>query len=309
MQDKQEIIAALDVGYLQRISRSLIDMYRSKQERQLSELYTYLFPGTHDFREDTHGKSAGPVQFKKQFIALIKLFHPDTYNYHHKQILDSHANQAKGAETTHIIDFYQKFMTLESKLHHNTQRRQHIIREAFSTKEEYAFEEDFNDFNLDEYFETDVLAEKSSTQNIYSIISSLFLGNNLSADLGPIDLQQIDGELILSNHEIEDLDGIQHCIHLNSLDLSNNLIDNIYELRFLENLEELDLSYNHLYAIDDLSRLEHLKFLYLDENSIEEISSLLTLPSLEFVSLIGNPLSSMNTIYELQEKNVVVVYF
>jgi hypothetical protein len=294
MHTKQALLDMLTVPYLQRVSRRLIDMYRSKQERQIRELHGYLFPPPPAVREK-------PADIKKQFIALIKLFHPDTYNLHHKQIL-----QISLSESDTQIEFYRRFVDVESKIQLNQHRNRHIVREAFFEEEVYAFEEDSN---LEDYVEEDILAEAASPQDIYSIIRSLFLGNNLTAELSPIDLEQIDGELVLSNHDIEDLDGIQHCTHLRALDLSGNQIDNIYELRFLEDLEELDLSGNHIHSIDELAELHSLKVLYLDDNSIEDISPLLQLPSLEFVSVIGNPLSSMQPIYELQENGVVVVYF
>lgn len=287
----------LTVPYLQRVSRRLIDMYRSKQERQIRELHDYLFPSPPDTQDSRETRP----DLKKQFLALIKLFHPDTYRFHHKQILQSNS---PGSEAQ--IEFYRRFVDVESKIQLTRHHSRQIVREAFFEEEVYAFEEDSN---LEDYVEADILAEAASPQDIYSIIRSLFLGNNLTAELSPIDLEQIDGELVLSNYEIDDLDGIQHCSHLRALDLSGNRIDNIYELRFLEDLEELDLSYNHLHSINELAEIHSLKVVYLDENSIEDISPLLHLPSLEFVSVIGNPLSSMQPIYELQENGVMVVYF
>ncbi|MCF7914880.1 MAG: hypothetical protein K9L66_06935 [Spirochaetaceae bacterium] len=294
MHTKQALLDTLTVPFLQRVSRHLIDMYRSKQDRQIRDLHDYLFPVYPAGREKRG-------DLKKQFIALIKLFHPDTYNFHRKQILQSNPT---GSEAQ--LEFYRRFVDVESRMKLNRHHSQHIVRDAFSGEEVYAFEEDSN---LEDYVEAEIFAEQASPQNIYSIIRSLFLGNNLTAELSPIDLEQIDGELILSNQEIEDLDGIQHCTHLRALDLSGNQLDNIYELRFLEDLEELDLSYNHIHSIDKLTEIHSLKVVYLDENSVEDLSPLLQLPSLEFVSVIGNPLSSMQPISELQENGVVVVYF
>ncbi len=294
---KQTLLDSLTTAYLQRVSRRLIDMYRSKQARQIRELHDYLFPSPADTQDSRETRP----ELKKQFIALIKLFHPDTYNLHRKQILES----SLPGNDTHI-EFYRRFVDVESKIQLNRQSRQHMVQEAFYEDEVYAFEADSD---VEDYVEADILGERTSPQNIYSIIRSLFLGNNLTAELSPLDLEQIDGELVLSNHDIEDLDGIQHCIHLNALDLSSNQIDNIYELQFLEDLEELDLSYNQINSIDELAELHRLKVLYLDGNSIEDISPLLQLPTLEFVSVIGNPLSNMQPISELQENGVVVVYF
>lgn len=294
---KQSLTDSLTPAYLQRVSRRLIDMYRSKQERQLREVHDYLFPSPPDTQDSRETRP----DLKKEFLALIKLFHPDTYSLHHKQILQSNS---PGSEAQ--IEFYRRFVDVESKIQLNRHRSRQIVRDAFSEEEVYAFEENSNP---EDYAEEDILSEAASPQDIYSIIRSLFMGNNLTAELSPIDLEQIDGELVLSNHDIEDLDGIQHCTHLRALDLSGNQIDNIYELRFLEDLEELDLSGNHIHSIDELAELHSLKVLYLDENNIEDISPLLQLPSLEFASVIGNPLSSMQPISELQENGVVVVYF
>ena len=294
---KQSLTDNLTTAYLQRVSRRLIDMYRSKQEPQIRELHDYLFPSPPDTQDSRETRP----DLKKQFLALIKLFHPDTYSRHQKQILQSGRPGSKAQ-----LEFYKRFLEVESRIQLNRHRSRQIVREAFSEEEVYTFEEDSN---LEDYAEEDILAEADSPQSIYSIIRSLFLGNNLTVELSPIDLEQIDGELVLSNNDIEGLDGIQHCTHLSALDLSGNQIDNIYELRFLEDLEELDLSGNNIHSIDELGGLHSLKVLYLDENSIEDISPLLQLPSLEFVSVIGNPLTSMQPISELQENGVVVVYF
>lgn len=294
MPAKQTLIDALTVPYLQRVSRRIIDMYRSKQERQISELYDYLFPSP----SESPNKRA---ELKKQFIVLIKLFHPDTHNLHRKQIL-----QSSSPESEAEIEFYRRFVDVESRIQLTRQRSRQIVRDAFSQEEVYAFDEDSD---IEDYSEADTLAEEASPQNIYSIIRSLFLGNNLTAEFSPLDLKQIEGELVLSTQEIDDLDGIQYCTHLRGLDLSNNQIDNIYELQFLENLEELDISHNHIHSIDELAEIHSLIIVYLDQNNIEDISPLLQLPALEFVSVIGNPLSSMQPIDALQENGVVIVYF
>ena len=121
------------------------------------------------------------------------------------------------------------------------------------------------------------------------------------------DFVQIEGDLELSGYRIDDLSGIELCIHLITLDLSNNEIFDITNLRFLHLLEELDLSYNKVHNIDILSELHYLTHLDLAFNNAEDISSLLQLNRLEYVNVIGNNIPEFQ-INALKGRGVIIAH-
>jgi len=160
----------------------------------------------------------------------------------------------------------------------------------------------------DDMFSDAELRETVYGEDIISILSYMFLGNT-SRILEPVDLEQIEGELILSSMDLSDLDGLQFCTGVTNLDLSDNNIDNIYEVGSLYQLEELDLSHNNITDLEPLVGLDNLETLYIDNNRIEDISVLAKLDGLKFVSMTGNPVKSMDDIYRLKENDVIVVYY
>jgi hypothetical protein len=100
-------------------------------------------------------------------------------------------------------------------------------------------------------------------------------------------LEDMD-EIELSESEIDDLDGVEYCIHTVSLDLSFNLIFDLSPLASLICLQELNLSNNRIEYIDDISNLQQLKTIDLSNNSIGDISPLFEIETLEFADLTGN---------------------
>jgi internalin A len=100
-------------------------------------------------------------------------------------------------------------------------------------------------------------------------------------------LEEIE-EFELSSSDLNDLDGVQFCIHAKSIDVSNNCISDLSPLVGLKDLEELNLSDNQVGFIDDLSYLKGLRSVMLSNNYIEDISPLFELKNLEYVELSGN---------------------
>jgi len=119
-------------------------------------------------------------------------------------------------------------------------------------------------------------------------------------------LEDLD-EIELSESEIDDLDGVEYCIHMVSLDLSFNRIYDLLPLAGLSCLQELNLSNNQIEYIDDISNLQQLKSIDLSYNSISDILPLLEIETLEYADLTGNNVSSLQ-IDELREMGVTVDY-
>lgn len=103
-------------------------------------------------------------------------------------------------------------------------------------------------------------------------------------------LEDMD-EIELSESEIDDLDGVEYCIHTVSLDLSFNRIYDLSPLASLGSLQELNLSNNQIEYIDDISNLQQLKSIDLSNNSIVDILPLMEIETLEFADLGGNKIS------------------
>ncbi len=118
-------------------------------------------------------------------------------------------------------------------------------------------------------------------------------------------LEDMD-EFELSQSGINDLDGIQYCIHATAMDLSGNAISDISLLWGLTLLEELNLADNKIEEIETLANLRNLRTLDLSNNAVKDISVLLHLNKLAFVELTGSKVSQAQ-IRELEESGVTMV--
>ena len=119
-------------------------------------------------------------------------------------------------------------------------------------------------------------------------------------------LEDLD-EIELSESEIDDLDGVEYCIHTVSMDLSFNLIYDLSPLASLVYLQELNLSNNQIEYIDDISNLQQLKSIDLSNNSITDILPLLEIEVLEYADLSGNKIPP-EQIKGLRDTGVTVDY-
>ena len=204
------------------------------------------------------------------------MYHPDRLAYYQKELEKQYALGTAGnlAQFTHI------FQTLE----YVATKAVHI-----SAPDSKLFQTE-----VQEYYDFKSALKHKEYGNLHVIYQDH-------------DFAQIEGELELSGYYIDDLSGIELCIHLIALDLSNNEIFDITNLRFLHLLEELDLSYNKVYSIDILSELHYLKHLDLAFNNVEDISSLLHLGSLEYVNIIGNNIPEFQ-INALKGRGVIIAH-
>jgi len=95
-------------------------------------------------------------------------------------------------------------------------------------------------------------------------------------------------EFELSGSDINDLDGIQFCIHTKVFDLSDNYISDLSPLENLTNIEDLNLADNEIGYIDSLSYLVNLRSITLCNNQINDITPLFALEKLEYADVSGN---------------------
>ncbi|OQX56636.1 MAG: hypothetical protein B5M53_00410 [Candidatus Cloacimonas sp. 4484_209] len=118
---------------------------------------------------------------------------------------------------------------------------------------------------------------------------------------GPIytsDLEEIT-HLWASYEDIEDLNGLEHCVNLRQLYLAGNNIYDISSLANLTNLTYLDLGGNNISNISPLSDLVNLEHLELGGNNISDISPLSNLINLTFLRLVSNNISNISSFSNL----------
>lgn len=288
---------------LGKICRKIIQSYRDRDYSTIHNLYRALVftrqedsqPGGSELEKSQQGKrdSESPP-IKQQFYYLVKLYHPDMIQKHKQNYMLAIKDQ-----NYHVLDFYNAMMQIE-----NLVSEPALAKETSdcSVSESYGFDADLSDFMDYE----DYLHEVEFESDFIEVLKEMFFGN-LDIHLEPIDLHQIDGELDVSDYDLYDIEGIEHCCNVTALNLSNNRLSNIYQLRHLTRLAELDLSDNEIFDIEPLTELDELETLYLENNDIEQFELLLKLPGLKFVSIYGNPGSADEEVVRTLKAGGVIV--
>ena len=268
---------------LEQVSRALIESYRKRRFSYIDAIYAHLDP------EKPHND---PVDIKRKFYHLIKLYHPDSLQYHQATL-----QAAVRSGDTQRVSFYR---AMASPPDGSSIRRPQD--DPFDIVEEYVFDSEL--YSEDSFSE---IREAEFEMEFIEALNAVCLGN-LAQRLEPVDLMQMRDSIELPDLGIHDIEGIQYCTGITGLDLSGNCISNIIRLGALAQLVELDLSDNQISDIEALSGLECLETLFLDNNDIESVSPLLSLPGLQFVSLEGNPLTNGQLeIAALRSRGVIVV--
>jgi len=285
---KQKLEEAYSLRNLNNVSLTLINLHKEQAFSKLQKIAEIIS----DFVKIEISDQG------KGFSKLIMLYHPDRVEYYKKEISRlSENNDFDGMlELTHIL------------------RLEHIEEIAASLNSfediDYSpvYEWDMGTGGFTVYEEGEKITDLHQGQvnyNFYEAIKIRQYGNT-DIEFPPYYLEDID-EFELSSSGINDLDGIQYCIHARSMDLSNNEIIDLSPLTGLPYLEELNLSGNNIVIIDDLCTLPNLKRIYLSDNSINDISCLMELVKLEYADLTGNKISQ-EQIDELIESGVTVEY-
>ena len=202
----------------------------------------------------------------KGFSKMMLLYHPDRGEFHRSEI-------SKLAET-------EDFDALLNYSHILKLERIEEMASALESFEDidyspvYAW--DFGDDGFTITSDSDqkqnagnLYNRKNKTVTFYEAVKIRQYGNT-KISFPAYYLEDID-EFEFAESDINDLDGIQYCIHAVNVDLSGNRID---DLRLLENLgmiEMLNLSDNRITDIDALEYLTNLRELNLANNRIQDI--------------------------------------
>jgi hypothetical protein len=279
---RHQLEEAYTIRNMNNISLTLINLYRNQQYSILQKIGEMISDFI-DIEISPDGKG---------FPKLIKLYHPDRYDYYVNEI----------NRLADLNDF-------EGLLGHS-----HILK--LERIEEIAGSlTSFEDIDYSPVYDWDVdtegftvINDKSGNKKFktspkgYDFYDAMKIRQYGCTDVEfPSWYLEDTDEFELSSSDINDLDGIQYCTHARTIDLSDNRITDLTPLAGLRELEELNLSDNRIEIIVDLNRLPNLKRLFLSNNHIEDIAPLFEMDLLDFVELSGNRISSdqINKLIEL----------
>lgn len=254
---------------------------------------------------------------KRQFMRLIQVFHPDRLAIYVRQVADCRENgdEAGLKALESLFEYQPPGKTAYAPIRSAPDRRKDYGNVAdYGFDETYGYGEDDFGYGEDDFEERDDDFEELDPGEMNPFAEGTFMDAIKREFFGNLELyptrheiEQFEGEMDLSDYNLDNLDGAEHCINLSSLNLAMNRIDNIWPLQDLTRLEYLDLSSNCLEDADELKGLTGLLELDLSFNEIEDIAFLLELPALKCVSLAGNPVKDPGIIERLRKRGVMVV--
>ncbi len=280
---------------LEEISVYIIDRYRNRDHDSLSQLALLSGSGPSDIKPG------------RLFARLIQMYHPDKLNRIRREIDALY----RGKRFRELVRLRNTYLVNIPSLRAGGDRSLPAGEEPVFTADDFGYGEEVpavGDIEevlgpVDAYAED---IEGTGRYNFTQAVNSLYFGN-LERAVSASDLGHIDGELDLSGLEIEDLQGIEHCVNVTVLNLSGNDLVRISPLSNLFRLESLFLSENSIEDIGCLKKLPRLRELDLSFNNIEDISVLLDLDKLEYVNVVNNPLGDLSVLEALRKRGVIVV--
>jgi Leucine-rich repeat (LRR) protein len=272
----KQLLEAYTVDNLNKISLTLINLFTTKQYSVLQKISEILCDYI-DIQISDDGKG---------FSKFMMLYHPDRVSYHINEI-----NRLTEQNNFDALLEYSHILKLE---------RIDEIASSISSYEDidYApvYDWDFETEGFSVIYDTRPVNKPKTRTNsepvgytFYDAIKLREYGHT-EIEYPSFYLEDID-EFELSASDINDLDGVQFCIHATSIDVSDNRISDLSPLAGLTKIEELNLSDNQIGYIDCLSNLTGLKTLFISNNHIDDIAPLFELGKLEYVDLSGNRIS------------------
>jgi len=289
----KDLTEAYTVNNLNTISLTLIRLFKDRQYsvlQKISELISDII--TVNIANDGKG-----------FSKFMMLYHPDRAGYHLNEI-----NKLKMQNDFNGLLGYCHILRLEriEEIAASVRNYEDI---DYSPVYEWDFDtEGFTIIDINspsEPLKTSSQTETDDGYNFYDAIKLREYGDP-EVEYPSFYLAEIE-DFELASSDLNDLEGIQFCIHARTIDLSNNRISDLTPLIGLKDLEELNLSDNQVGIIDELSYLKGLRTLMLSNNFIEDISPLFGLENLEYVELYGNKIDP-EQVFILTGSGVTVEY-
>ena len=281
-----DLIKAYSVDNLNKISLTLLTLYKNEQFsilQKISEIISDVIPV--EIQDDGKG-----------FSKLMMLYHPDRSFHHIGEI-----NKLREMNNFNALLEYSHILKLER------------IEEIAASLDS------FEDIDYSPVYEWDMDAEGFRVFNDFKPNAETHWGSKRCSFYDAIKIREYGctdiefpsyyledfEEFELAYSDIDDLYGIQYCVHAKSIDVSNNKIFDLTYLSDLPQLEELNLSDNKIGYIDPLSFLLKLRSLDLSNNQINDLTPLFRLKDLEYVCISGNPVKP-SQIKELADLGVTV---
>ena len=287
---QKKLEEAYSIGNLNNISLTLINLYKNEQFSILQKIVEIISDFV-DIEISTEGKG---------FSKLIKLYHPDRSNYYLNEI----RKLADDNNFDGLLD-YSHILKLE-RIEEISNSLNSFVDIDYSPVYDWDMETDgFTIIRDNENNQSKTHSKRIREYDFYDAIKIRHYGQT-DIEFPSYYLEDID-EFELSSSNINDLDGVQFCIHAKTMDLSNNRIVDLSPLNGLVGLEELNLADNLIGDIDTLGYLTNLKSVNLSNNRIEDISPLIELEKLEYVDLTGNQILSAQ-IRSLTDLDITVDY-
>lgn len=271
---QQKLLNAYSIDNLNKISLTLLNLYKNEQYSILQKIADLISEFV-IIKISDDGKG---------FSKYMKLYHPDTAGFHTKEInrLTENNDFDQLLEYSHIF----KLERIEE------------IANSLDSFEDIDYSPVYEwDVNVDEFTIIDTnIREEIIRINIAGITFydayKLRVYGSVKNEFPTYYLEDLD-EFELSSSNINDLDGVQYCIHAKTLDISDNKITDLTPLMELIGLEELNLMDNQIELLDILSNLTSLRIINISNNFIKDISPLFHLKNLEYVNLSGNKINNI----------------
>jgi len=289
----EKLTGAYATNNLNKISLILINLYKNGQFSILRKI-TEIIGDYANIRIEEDGKG---------FSKLMMLYHPDRANFHLGEI-----ERFYKEDNIRELHKYSHILQLD-KIEEITAVMDDMEDIDYSPVYSWDFDDeelDHDGFTIIDYHKPQTHAY-SAPEN-YSFYDAVKIREYGQTDMEYPSYYLEDYEdFELSSSKINDLDGVQFCIHARSMDLSDNQIFDLSYLISLPHLEDLNLAYNRIGEIDSLGYLRKLKTLDLSNNRINDISPLFELDNLEYVCLTGNPVHH-SQINDLVNRGIAVDY-
>jgi hypothetical protein len=263
------LLNAYSTENLNKISLVLIRLYKDRQIGSLRKIADVIADFVHvEIMDDGKG-----------FSSFMMLYHPDRQMVH----LDAIHELARNNDVEGLTK-YSHILLLDDV---------DEITLDFTDFEEidyspvYEWDFDVNGYSVINDYEPPLKTKTSVVGcDFYEAVKKRHF-ESAGFHFPPHYLNDLD-EFELSSSCINNLDGVENCIHAQSMDLSDNMIYDLGLLAGLSRLEYLNLADNDIENIDPLSNLLHLKTLILSNNNIVDISPMFDLPRLEYLEISGN---------------------
>ena len=285
------LLEAWSEANLNKIARNLIRLYQEKQFEKLN-IISGLISQWLEIVIEPDGKG---------FSKIISLYHPDRGEYYRNQI-----SAAAHRQDVQVLSRFEHIFVIQN------------IEEIAANIESYEDIDYVPEYVWDlkdkgfSYFQVNNRRPRTRTRKaspvgytFYDAVKIRHYGDT-ETEFPAYYIKDMD-EIELSDSEIDDLDGVEYCIHTLILDLSFNRITDISPLENLDRLRELNLANNQIDDIDALTNMHHLQFVDLSNNSINDVSPLLEIEKLEYAHLTGNKIPT-EQINALRERGVTVDY-